>query len=245
MALDLPLIAAVTLVLAAVIYNLGRQRSSGVLPPGPPPTWLIGNRIPSTLPWRWFEGLTKRYGPLTTVWIGRRPLIVVGTFDAAADVLEKQGSKSPSRPQAYWASTLLSGGMRILLVPSGERWRRLRKASHTHLQPSVIGNYEPLQTRAASNVLLDILHDPDQHQMHAKRYAASLILTITCASLSSQSVLIVQTASRRRPRTPTPRSSLRTSVKLASVRSPSPAGAFVVRTSLLRGLWPRCSHEAC
>ena len=185
--LDPAVVWACLLVISTLVYVAGRQRSSGVLPPGPSPTWALGNRIPAEHPWRWFESLLERYGVsgLVAVWIGTRPLIVVGTFDAAVELLERQGSKSPSRPEAYWASTLLSGGMRILLVPYGERWRRLRKAAHTHLQPSVVGDYETVQTRAASNVLLDILRDPDHHQMHAKRYAASVILSIACASASS------------------------------------------------------------
>ena len=39
------------------------------------------------------------------------------------------------------------------------------------LQPKVAETYEPVQVRHAKNVLLDILEDPLNHQMHVKRYA--------------------------------------------------------------------------
>lgn len=42
---------------------------------------------------------------------------------------------------------------------------------HAILQPKVAETYEPVQARHARNVVLDILEDPKNHQMHVKRYA--------------------------------------------------------------------------
>ena len=50
---------------------------------------------------------------------------------------------------------------------------RLR-ALHAVMQLKVAETYEPLQLRHAKNVLLDILDDPERHQMHARRYAQCL-----------------------------------------------------------------------
>jgi hypothetical protein len=38
------------------------------------------------------------------------------------------------------------------------------------MQLKIAETYEPLQLRHAKNVLLDILDDPERHQMHARRY---------------------------------------------------------------------------
>ena len=40
-------------------------------------------------------------------------------------------------------------------------------------QPRIAETYEPIQIRHAKNVLLDILEDPMNHQMHIKRHATS------------------------------------------------------------------------
>ena len=48
-------------------------------------------------------------------------------------------------------------------------------------------SYEPIQEKAASNLLKDILENPDCHQEHARRYAASVILTVTCSLTVSTS----------------------------------------------------------
>ncbi|KAG2140741.1 hypothetical protein BD769DRAFT_1428226 [Suillus cothurnatus] len=60
--------------------------------------------------------------------------------------------------------------MRIVLEGSGEKLRRLRRVLHAGLQPKVAENYEPIQTRNAKNLVLDILNDPQNHQSHAMRY---------------------------------------------------------------------------
>ena len=40
------------------------------------------------------------------------------------------------------------------------------------MQPVVAGNYEPLQLRQAENLnlVLNILNDPECHQVHARRH---------------------------------------------------------------------------
>lgn len=78
-------------------------------------------------PWRYMETLTQTYGDLTTIWIGTSPLIIVGTYKAANEIMEKMGGVTASRPANFYASDLMSGGMRILLIPYGDHWRRLRK----------------------------------------------------------------------------------------------------------------------
>lgn len=45
-----------------------------------------------------------------------------------------------------------------------------RRALHTIMQSKMAETYEPIQLRHAKNILLDILGDPERHQMHARRY---------------------------------------------------------------------------
>jgi hypothetical protein len=148
---ELPLwlvVPILTVALAVVLDKRQRARFTR-LPPGPRPSFW-GTRIPA-YSWRYFETLTHQYGPLCTVWLGRsEPLVVVGTYAAAMDLLEKQSGATADRPrvrlhpcgilapvllyllvgdlvQSIMAGETMSGDKRILLVGYGERWRRLRK----------------------------------------------------------------------------------------------------------------------
>ncbi|KAG1854466.1 cytochrome P450 [Suillus subalutaceus] len=92
----------------------------------------------------------------------------------------KRGSKSRMTAQRSIAvQETLSGGMRMLLEGSGDRLRRLRRVLHAGLQPRVAETYEPIQARNSKNLVLDILNDPKNHQRHAMRYAASVVMSFT------------------------------------------------------------------
>ena len=83
--------------------------------------------------------------------------------------MEKEGGAVVDRPRTVAAGELVSGGLRLLFVPSGERFRRLRKAVHTHLRPKEVAAYEDMQLEHAKNVITDILNDPKNHLAHVQR----------------------------------------------------------------------------
>ncbi|KAG6327474.1 hypothetical protein ID866_11615 [Astraeus odoratus] len=106
-------------------------------------------------------------------------MIIIGRYQESVDIMEKEGGLLADRPRAVAAGEILSRGLRMILAPAGEQFRRLRRAAHTHLQAKAAESYGPIQMQAARDVILDILDDPKQHQAHANRYAASVILRVT------------------------------------------------------------------
>ncbi|KZT26043.1 cytochrome P450 [Neolentinus lepideus HHB14362 ss-1] len=169
------------------VKNLMQSSGHGLLPPGPPGHWLYGNTMPKLHAHRKFEEWTREYGSLFTLRQGKKIIIVVGRYQAAVDILEKEGANTVDRPLSISAGETLSGGMRTLLVPAGERLKKLRRALHSQLQPKVVETYEPIQMANAKNVILDILDNPSEHQVHAKRYAASVIMSLTYGKTTSTS----------------------------------------------------------
>jgi cytochrome P450 len=83
--------------------------------------------------------------------------------------MEKKGGSLIDRPRSIAAGEMLSRGMRILMA-SGDRFRRLRKAVHTHLQPKAALAYRDMQCENARGFVLDVLNEPKNHQNHASRY---------------------------------------------------------------------------
>lgn len=151
------------------------RRLAFPLPPGPSTLWFSpGGRLPFK-----FAQLTEMYGPVFSFKQGTRVVCVVGRHQAAVEIMQKHGADLADRPRSIAAGELLSGGKRTLLVGAGDRLRKLRKALHSHLQPSVAVQYRPMQLKHALNVILDILRDPEHHIDHARRYAASVVMTMT------------------------------------------------------------------
>ncbi|KAI0319946.1 cytochrome P450 [Amylostereum chailletii] len=191
------LILSLLLILAAYKVWRNYQQNAPIsrLPPGPPPnaltnsklcvsslSGLVGTSHP-TLPigtshFLQFAQWCKEYGPIYTFRSGRHIRVVLGTYKAAVDVLEKEGAATADRPVPP-AGDMISHGMRFLLCPAGERHRLLRKAMHMHFQAKAAQSYRRVQLVNAKQLVLDILDDPDAHVEHAKRYSASVILSIT------------------------------------------------------------------
>ncbi|KAK0447335.1 cytochrome P450 [Armillaria borealis] len=165
--------------LATLYYWKSKSRQHLPLPPGPPGRLFVGNNISSTDAFLQFEEWTQKYGPVFSLKQGGQTTVVVGRYQAAYDIMEKEGASLVDRPRSIAAGDTLSGGMRVLLTPAGQRLKRLRKALHAQLQPKVAATYEDIQSRHAKNLIADMLEDPSQHQMHAKRYSASVIMTLT------------------------------------------------------------------
>ncbi|KAG1894747.1 cytochrome P450 [Suillus fuscotomentosus] len=185
------IIIACTLIIIFASVWIVKQRYQAMrrlpLPPGPPGRWLLGNTMPkSYVPFQ-FARWTEQYGPVFSLKQGRRIFVIIGRHQAAVDIMEKEGANLADRPRSISVHETLSGGLRMVLEGSGERLRRLRRVLHAGLQPKVAETYEPIQTRHAKNLVLDILNDPKNHQSHAMRYAASVVMSFTYGKITPTS----------------------------------------------------------
>ncbi|KAG2131612.1 cytochrome P450 [Suillus bovinus] len=175
------IIIACTLTIVLVTLWIMKQRSQTArqlpLPPGPSRRWLLGNTMPNA-PLQ-FARWTEQYGPVFSLKQGRRIFVIIGRHQAAVDIMEKEGANLADRPRSIAVQETLSGGLRVVLEGSGDKLRRLRRVLHASLQPKVAETYEPIQTMHVKNMVLDILNDPKNHQGHAMRYSASVVMSIT------------------------------------------------------------------
>lgn len=64
---------------------------------------------------------------------GYQTVIIIGRLQAAIDIMEKEGAALADRPRNIPGETV-SGGMRLLFVPAGERLRRMRRLASDELR---------------------------------------------------------------------------------------------------------------
>ncbi|KAH7310761.1 cytochrome P450 [Stachybotrys elegans] len=144
------------------------------LPPGP--------RVVKTgirKPWLWFQELSKEYGDVVYLQLGPTPTIILGSAQAAWDLLEKNGAIFSSRPRFIMGGELLSGGMRGLMASYGPFWRRWRKLLHSGFMQRQSKIYQPVQSLESKVLMHDLLKSPGNFRTHLERYAASVIVTVT------------------------------------------------------------------
>ncbi|KAL2193988.1 cytochrome P450 [Corynascus similis CBS 632.67] len=153
-------------------WRLWSHRSQ--LPPGPK-TIKTGIRKP----WLWFLELSKQYGDVVYLQMGPTPTIVLGSAQAAWDLLEKRGAIYSSRPRFIMGGELLSDGLRGLMAPYSSFWRRWRKLLHGGFMQRQSESYRPIQSLESKVLMHDLLKNPKEYRTHLERYAASVVVTVT------------------------------------------------------------------
>jgi hypothetical protein len=98
------------------ISRIGRRPKD--YPPGPPTLPIIGNlhQIPKKKGLLQFEKWAREYGPVYSLLLGTKVVVVLSSDVAVKDLLDKRSAIYSSRPEFYLGQTILSGGLRPLFM---------------------------------------------------------------------------------------------------------------------------------
>ena len=146
-------------------------------PPGPRGLPVIGNlhQIPAHKPWKQLKQWHDQYGPVVSIQVGRRTMIILGTYQAARELLEKRSKNYSSRPAIF--SQLASNAPHTLFLPSGPQWRAHRRIFASFLSAGATERYRPLQDLESKQVMHELFSSHDfAGRFH--RYSASLAFSL-------------------------------------------------------------------
>lgn len=151
------------------------------LPPGPPPLPLIGNKheLPSNHPWIKFQEWSRTYGPIYTVWLGRRPTIVISDPAIASELLEKRSAKYSTRPRFVTMGEIYWDMASILVQPYGKEWTVRRKLLHSALTPRALENYKALQEAESARLCYQLLSNAKDFEALFDRLTSSIVFAIS------------------------------------------------------------------
>lgn len=150
------------------------------MPPGPTPLPFLGNRLdlPKSKPWIQFEKWSKVYGPIFTIWIGRRPTIVISDPNVAVELMEKRSTKYSSRPRMVAMGEILWDGASILVQPYGKVWSVRRKLLHQALTPKALRLYKPVQNAEALRLCHQLFESPADWEKLLERFTSSIVFCV-------------------------------------------------------------------
>jgi hypothetical protein len=161
---------------------------------------LIGNlhQIPSEKRHIQFEKWAREYGPIYSLMLGNKVMIVLSSDVAIKELVDRRGVIYSSRPEAYIAQDILSGGLRILfmvssdyraefshdgltvgLQPNQGPWTVARKLSRRILGVNAARTYVPYQDLENKAMLSGLLDNPGDFIEHLRRYTASITTQMT------------------------------------------------------------------
>lgn len=113
---NVALTLAACFLLAISLTSVGRRPRG--YPPGPPTLPIIGNlhQMPRKNGHLQFQKWAEEYGPIFSLILGTKVLIVLSSDISIKELLDKRGGIYSSRPERYIAQDIISGGRRVVLM---------------------------------------------------------------------------------------------------------------------------------
>ena len=196
---------AVSLLLYLLVKFSDRRRRKGLsYPPGPPSWPIIGNFFdtPKDKPWIGYTNLSKKYGRCdilgTTIQLNRaspgdviylrsfsQVIVVLSSFSAIKDLLEKRGEYYSDRPRmpivemyVLWRLQLPMGRSLTVLrmdlewmvnrVGFCDTWRKERKILDGSLRPGAIMSYRRVIQENTRELLVQLCANPKDFDYRIK-----------------------------------------------------------------------------
>ncbi|KAL7784563.1 cytochrome P450 [Trichoderma ceciliae] len=181
---SLLIVQGVVVLIGFLLYQLFFRNKSELLPlpPGPRGLPIVGNirdlpppGVPDFQHWLPFK---DRYGPISSVTMLGRTMVIIHDKDAAAEFLDKASAKTSSRPQFHFAD--MCGFDKIFsLMDYTDVYRRHRKIVHQQFgTKALVSRFDNIQDVESKRFLMRVLKNPQDLFQHIKTEAAAIILKI-------------------------------------------------------------------
>ncbi|KAI0254606.1 cytochrome P450 [Lactifluus subvellereus] len=150
------------------------------LPPGPRGLPLLGNCLQLGSK-QWFSLMKwkQEFGDVFYLNAAGKPIIVLNTQKAAADLLDRRAGIYSDRPRNIVSAEILCGGLALGFQRYGPVWRKMRKAAHESLSKSVLESFKTPQLNEAILLTTGLLAQPAMWDKHFRRTSASVVMSIT------------------------------------------------------------------
>ncbi|KAI0371242.1 CyP450 monooxygenase [Pilatotrama ljubarskyi] len=167
-------------------------------PPGPPPLPIVGNilDLPTNDMEAKYRDLNDRYGDLVYLDVLGQSILVLGTHEAAVDLLDKRSAIYSDRVHSpivelyvvvrmciastVDASRRCRGGFDwvLTMIHYGPWWRRHRRAFHQFFNARAVTQLRPLQRSQVNHFLVRLLESPKDFTEHIRHLFAATIMRI-------------------------------------------------------------------
>ncbi|KAG8947347.1 hypothetical protein FRC04_010795 [Tulasnella sp. 424] len=147
------------------LWNYYSSPNQAPYPPGPFPLPLLGNILDMPLD-RLPVGFTafgEKYGPLTFVRVPGSNILVINSYEAATDLLDKRGTRYADRPRMVMMGEMIGGQSTTILGRYGPAWKTQRKLLRQALSADAVRvNYSKMLEKKWLQYLNGLVNEPDK-----------------------------------------------------------------------------------
>ncbi|KAM4641215.1 uncharacterized protein O3C94_015592 [Discoglossus pictus] len=121
------LIGGILFLLLGIVQHK-RSHGKSKLPPGPTPLPILGNFLLfcGSEIYKPFIKLSEKYGPVYTIYMGSKPVVVINGCEAVKEALNDQAEEFSGRGKMPFLEKSSDGGHGVI-ASNGERWKQLRR----------------------------------------------------------------------------------------------------------------------
>ncbi|KAK7678473.1 hypothetical protein QCA50_018533 [Cerrena zonata] len=153
--------------------------------------------VPSVMPWKKFQEWSKVYGDVMYLDLPGNATVVLGSAQAAADLLDKRSDIYSDRPTSVMHQ-LMSWDWNLAFMPYSQTWRDHRREFHQFFNQREVVKYQPIQLRECRAFLRRVLTPSVDLGQHIRQTFTGTILKIAynmdIADLNDEYVLLAQKA---------------------------------------------------
>ncbi|KAH8093929.1 cytochrome P450 [Cristinia sonorae] len=157
------------------IYMMGSRDPN--LPPGPPTIPVLGNAHlwPTKQVYLQFTEWMKAFGDIYSLKIGDQTMIL-NTPRLVHLLLDQRTAATADRPPIFLVQYI--NPYNVPLMRHGPMWKEYRRVFREILSREACVAHMPLQHAEASQLMYDLLKEPENFFTHIRRYSSSLILSV-------------------------------------------------------------------
>ncbi|EMD32418.1 hypothetical protein CERSUDRAFT_118759 [Gelatoporia subvermispora B] len=177
---DLRLLAIAVVLLVLGLYIRHRRRCTLPFPPGPKALPIIGNLrdLPQDNDIQTYYRWAKQYGDIFYIEVLGRHMVFLNTAKSTQDLFEKRSSNYSDRNHLHMINDLMGWDWSFGMMPFGERWKQHRKLFDRQFRASNVSTFWPIQEDRTRDLLVRLLHSPENVIEHLRHVAASTIMKI-------------------------------------------------------------------
>ncbi|KAJ7670072.1 cytochrome P450 [Mycena polygramma] len=164
----------------SLLLILRKRRRASKLPPGPPGLPIIGHllRMPSTDAAFVFHEWSKIYGDVMRLEVLGQVMIILDSYEAAVDLLDKRGLIYSDRP-AFTLYQLFGWEAALAFLPYGKQFTRHRAMHQAYLGRHKAEDFKSIQTQEARSFVHNVIKSsPDKYEACMSRFAVGIITQI-------------------------------------------------------------------
>ncbi|TFK80369.1 CyP450 monooxygenase [Polyporus arcularius HHB13444] len=141
---------------------------------------IIGNvlDIPLENMELYLHGLSVKYGEIISLSTFGTPMIVLGTHEAAVELLEKRSSIYSDRNMTPTVKLAGFDWLIAMMCYGARCQRKFRAVFHQCMNPNMIVQYRPIQEAEIKKYLLRLVEDPVKFYEHGRHLIGAMIIRV-------------------------------------------------------------------